>query len=162
MTWIYKAVSLRFANQSSGSPASFQSKTRHVPPLRAMQNSAMNSVRDVQRRRFSSPNAADGCMAVQPVARSPGCPVLSACGRQLGVGASVVGQGSRIFVTVSRHVGSSNGIVPASTWGGNCRSSQPTSAMSMSATPTGISRRFRNSSNLPPNALDGRQAGGER
>ena len=52
--------------------------------------------------------------------------MLSACGRQLGVGAPVVGQGSRIFVTVSRHVGSSNGTVPASTWGENCRSSQPT------------------------------------
>ena len=63
--------------------------------------------------------------------------------------------GSRIFVTVSRHVDSSNGTVPVSMWGGNCRSSQPTSAMSMSVTPTGISRRFRNSSNLPPNALAG-------
>ena len=115
----------------------------------------MNSVRDAQRRHFLSPNAASGCIAVQPVARSPGSPVRSACAHPREAGALVVGRGFRIFVTVSRHVGSSNGIVPVSTWGVNCRSSQLTWAMSMSATPTGISRRFRNSSNLPPNAWEG-------
>ena len=79
--------------------------------------------------------------------------MLSVCGCQLEAGASVVGRGCRIFVTVSRQVGSSIGIGPVSMWGENCQSSQLTSAMSMSATPIGISRPFRNSSNLLPNAL---------
>src|SRR5262249_32267811 len=64
------------------SPASFQSKTRHAPPWRTMQNSAMNAVLDVPRRRFSFPNAADGCRVVQPVARSPGCLAPSRYERQ--------------------------------------------------------------------------------
>ena len=153
LTWIFKMVFLRFARQSSGNPASFRSRIQHARPLHAMQSSAINSVRDRQRGVSRFRTRQTSCRVVPPVARLPGCPMPSACGYQLEAGASVVGRGFRIFVTVSRLVGSSIGIGPASTWGENCRSSQPTSAMSMSATPTGISRPFRNSSNLPPNAL---------
>src|SRR5262245_54260987 len=70
------------------------------------------------------------------------------------VDVSVVGQGFRIFVTASQLGGSFSGIGRASTWDANCPSWPPIWATSTSDTPTGISRRFRNSSSLLQNAFE--------
>ena len=105
-------------------------------------------------RRFLSPNAANGYRVMLPAAHSPRSPAQLDYDRRLEAGASAVGRGFRIFVTVSLRASSSNGIAPALMLGVNCRSSQHTSVTWMSPTPTGISRLFRNSSNWPRSAWE--------
>ena len=53
-------------------------------------------------KRFWFPSAANACRVVPHAAHSPGSPAQSDYDRQLEAGASAVGQGFRIFVTVSR------------------------------------------------------------
>src|SRR5689334_14640860 len=118
-----------------------------------MPSSATNSVPAVAARRFLSPNVALGFRVILHVEHSPQSPAWSVYDRQQEQSASVVGQGSRIFVTVLPLVSSWNGTAPALTSDANCRNSQLTSVTWMSPIPTGISRLFRNSSNLPRNAL---------
>jgi len=120
-----------------------------------MQNSAIGFVPDAGRRHSSSPSAVRECRALLPVVHSPKYQLLLVCEHQPEIGIAVAGRDFRIFVTISQPAGSSTGIAPGLTWDGNCRSSQPTSAMSRSATHTGISRQFRNCSNWLPNALVG-------
>ena len=92
---------------------------------------------------------------VLPAAPSPESRALSVCAPPRETAVSAVGRDFRISATVLQRANSSSGIAPALTSDGKCQSSLPISDTSMSPTPTGIWKLFRNSCNWPPTAWAG-------